>query len=78
MNKIDMTPRDSPNFFCGFLKSHILRGNVVLVVLVGGVYKPPGFCPQGPRMAVQHGTLNGSEVPGFVRHKVASHQSHCI
>ena len=59
MNIIDMTPRDSPNFCCGFIKSHILHGNVVLVVLVGGVYKPPGFCPQGPRMAVQHGTLNG-------------------
>ena len=39
---------------------------MVLIVLVGEVYKPPllgklgkEFCPRGPRMAAQHGTSNG-------------------
>ena len=40
---------------------------MILLVLVRGISKPPkpenvgpGFCPQGPQMAVHHGTSNSS------------------
>ena len=66
--------------FLGFYRSvreklqmSVANDHPVLLVLVGGVYKPPklvtGFCPQGPRMAAPHGAFNaaigGPSAPPF-------------